>query len=218
MKKTMLKIAVAAALAAPFAAQATLYMFNATLSGANENPAVVSSGSGIASLQYDDKGTAGNLLDDTFTVAVAGFNLSGEITGYHIHAAANTTQNAPVRVNFENSDLFTANIFGAANNNIIIGGLVAVNDPLLAPGIVDGMIPVTNPTATNPGYPSMSFLSALQSHLAYVNLHTVNNPGGEIRGQLFQVAAIPEPETYALMLAGLGLVGWVASRRRKVGV
>ncbi len=32
------------------------------------------------------------------------------------------------------------------------------------------------------------------------------------------VAAVPEPETYALMLAGLGLVGWVASRRRKVGV
>lgn len=28
------------------------------------------------------------------------------------------------------------------------------------------------------------------------------------------VGAVPEPETYALMLAGLGLVGWVARRRR----
>jgi hypothetical protein len=28
------------------------------------------------------------------------------------------------------------------------------------------------------------------------------------------VGAIPEPETYALMLAGLGLVGWTARRRR----
>jgi hypothetical protein len=27
-------------------------------------------------------------------------------------------------------------------------------------------------------------------------------------------AAIPEPETYAMMLAGLGLVGWMAKRRR----
>jgi hypothetical protein len=28
------------------------------------------------------------------------------------------------------------------------------------------------------------------------------------------IAAIPEPETYALMLAGLGLLGFVARRRR----
>jgi hypothetical protein len=28
-------------------------------------------------------------------------------------------------------------------------------------------------------------------------------------------APIPEPETYALMLGGLGLVGWIAARRRR---
>lgn len=33
--------------------------------------------------------------------------------------------------------------------------------------------------------------------------------------QAFGVAAIPEPETYALMLAGLGLVGFMAKRRRR---
>lgn len=35
----------------------------------------------------------------------------------------------------------------------------------------------------------------------------------DMNGNL-HVAAIPEPETYALMLAGLGLVGWMARRRK----
>jgi hypothetical protein len=31
------------------------------------------------------------------------------------------------------------------------------------------------------------------------------------------VTAVPEPETYAMMLAGLGLVGWSARRRASRG-
>ena len=60
----------------------------------------------------------------------------------------------------------------------------------------------------------MTMLNMLTSGLGYVNVHTSTFTGGEVRGQLIQVTAVPEPETYALMLAGLGLVGWVASRRR----
>ena len=32
-------------------------------------------------------------------------------------------------------------------------------------------------------------------------------------GQLLVMAAVPEPETYAMMLAGLGMIGFAARRR-----
>jgi hypothetical protein len=34
----------------------------------------------------------------------------------------------------------------------------------------------------------------------------------------FQVAAVPEPETYAMLLAGLGLLGFTAYRRKSLDV
>lgn len=48
----------------------------------------------------------------------------------------------------------------------------------------------------------------IQGGLAYVNVHTGQLPGGEIRGQL----VVPEPGTYAVM-AGLGLCAFAAYRR-----
>ena len=55
--------------------------------------------------------------------------------------------------------------------------------------------------------------TGIQEGRSYVNIHNVNFPGGEIRGFL---APVPEPSTYALMLAGLGLAG-LAARRRRAG-
>jgi hypothetical protein len=44
---------------------------------------------------------------------------------------------------------------------------------------------------------------------------TAATPGAINLGQEFSAAAIPEPETYALLLAGLGLIGFAARRRTK---
>jgi hypothetical protein len=44
----------------------------------------------------------------------------------------------------------------------------------------------------------------------YVNLHNSSFPTGAIRGQL---APIPEPAAWGMMLTGLGLLGWRSARR-----
>ena len=56
--------------------------------------------------------------------------------------------------------------------------------------------------------------AGLNAGMAYLNVHTNAFGGGEIRGFLTAVTPIPEPETYALLLAGLASLG-VAARRRQ---
>lgn len=57
-----------------------------------------------------------------------------------------------------------------------------------------------------------SLLAGVQAGKAYVNIHTPGTyAAGEIRGFLVPV---PEPQTYALMLGGLGALSLMARRRR----
>ena len=54
-----------------------------------------------------------------------------------------------------------------------------------------------------------------------LNLYSKDNQGNYTRhaqDQLYMVSAVPEPETYAMMLAGLALVGGIARRRRSKAV
>jgi len=69
----------------------------------------------------------------------------------------------------------------------------------------------TNEFTLTPAAFSTLFAGAFDGK-AYVNIHTPGlYGGGEIRGFL---PAVPEPGTYALMLGGLGALGWAVRRRR----
>ena len=66
------------------------------------------------------------------------------------------------------------------------------------------------------GQTEASFIAGLVAGQAYVNIHDIANPSGEIRGQLqqAQVQAVPEPAT-AWLLTGALLGAVTLAHRRK---
>lgn len=193
MKSFISSLGLLAVTASPFAAHAEILQFNALLNSANSVPALTNpnqAASGLSTLFYDT-------LTNTYDFTLSSFSLSGPITGAHIHGPATAMQSGGVLVDINVSPFVKFN----SGSTLLLGG-----DDVTTFGFV----------ASANGHPGQSFLNALNSGLTYVNIHTAMYPGGEIRGQLWptSVAAVPEAQTYAMMLAGLGMVGWVAGRRR----
>ena len=112
----------------------------------------------------------------------------------HIHVGAPPGANAPVRWGF----------FGTPDNDITPDNLVVTP---FSSGVGGAFTSIWNQPEGNAGTTLTSNLPAILLGLSYINFHTVQFGGGEIRGQLL----VPEPGTLAL----LGLAGIAAVRRRR---
>ncbi len=131
-------------------------VFTAHLSGDNEIPAVDSEGSGFTSVTVSEDGTS---LD--FRLYVNGLD---EVTQAHIHVGSET----------ENGGV-TAFLFGFADPPVAADGL-------LAEGTIteDDLIEIEDEFDGT----MEQLIELMEAGNTYVNVHTTDNPDGEIRDQL----------------------------------
>ena len=207
--------AVLGLLAASASAQAGITL-NATLTNAQENPPTTPTTSSGAP-RPASFGTATFFIDDTmqsmtFTATIFNIDFTGSqsadtfdnLVAAHIHAGPTAVpgSNAPVVWGF----------FGTPFNDN------NPNDVVITPFAtgVGGTISGKWDAPEGNGTTFAAQLNNILTGLSYINFHTVQFGGGEIRGRILAVTAVPEPGTYALMLAGLGAVGGWARRRARL--
>ena len=173
--------------------EANPVVFVAHLSGPNEAPPNASPGSGFATITID-------AAAHTLRVQVSFQDLTAGNTAAHIHAttAAPFTGTAGVATSVPT---FTGFPTGATS------------------GTYDFTFDTTMASSFNPAFVTAqgslaaaeaALFAAINNGRAYVNIHTPNFPGGEIRGFL-----VPVPEPATMLLFGTGLAALAAKYRSK---
>lgn len=121
------------------------------------------------------------------------------------------------------SDVFTVTLPSdmASGGASVIGGFNLLGFDVFIDSF--SLFDVTTATMVASGVPgpvsvfSFGPLNATDSYQLLVDGHMIgSNISGSYSGNL-QISPVPEPETYAMMLAGLGLVGFSLFRRKGIG-
>ncbi|WP_422011836.1 CHRD domain-containing protein [Roseateles sp.] len=195
MQRFALASLTAAALTAALPAHAHETVYQALLLGTSEIPTAVTPGTGLATVTMDF-----DLL--TLRVQVTFAGLIGTTTASHIHCCTVTPGAANVGVATQTPS------FTGFPTGVTSGIYDHTFDMSLASSYNAAFITANGGTV---GSAFNALAAGLDSGNAYLNVHTTAFPGGEIRALL---TPVPEPETYALMLSGLGVLAFAARRRR----
>ena len=212
MSRCTVALAGLLALALTTPARAAL-IFTATLTHDQEpgaGPPTTSTGAprplsfGTATFTLNDAQTQLAFTATIFNIDVTGTQTPDtfdNLVAAHIHVGAPPGMNAPVRWGF----------FGAPDNDINPDQLVVTP---FATGVGGTFSSIWDLPEGNGGTTLTTNLPDILAGQAYINFHTVQFAGGEIRGQIIPPTAVPEPATVALSLAGLLSLGLTRLRRR----
>ena len=150
------------------------------------------------------------MTEMTFTATIFNIDVTGtqtadpndNLVAAHIHAPAPPGSNAGVVWGF----------FGAPDNDINPDNLVVTP---FASDVGGTFSSIWNLPEGNSGTTLTAQIPNILAGLSYMNFHTVQFGGGEIRGQIIPV---PELSTWTMMLLGFGAVGTAVRRRKQKGL